>query len=327
LAVSLEGKTREIYRGFLSLRLEDVSRDGQVLLGHQLERAELVYAAEGANSQTLLSWSDYNGVTALSGDGKKVLFSVWGAAPTGQALQPAFAMLRTTDGAAAQMLGEGMPLDLSSDGRWAVVMSTDHTKLTALPTGAGQPRQIPTHGLEIVGAVWMPDGKGLLVEARTPPESDFHVYRLPDDGSKPVRFRDAPLLGPGCVSQDGRWGAARDANRRPIVVSLKDGATLSVLSGHADALPRGCAADGSLWLSQGGDHAPVRLRLFRVDVRTGKVLEERTVGPTDPSGVTGIGTIVLTPDGRHVAFTYWRSVGYLHIARGLWRPAGNESRP
>jgi eukaryotic-like serine/threonine-protein kinase len=320
LAVNLEGKTREIYRGFLNLRLEDVSRDGQVLLIHQLERSELVYAGEGASSQTLLSWSDYNVVRALSGDGKKVLFLVWGAAPTGQALQPAFAMLRTTDGAAAQMLGEGIPLALSPDGRWALVMSTDRTRLTVLPTGAGQPRQIATHGLEIGGGRWMPDGKGLLVGARTPPESDVRLYRLPDDGSKPVRVSDAPLMGPGCVSQDGRWFAVRDANRRLIIVSLRDGATLSVPSGHADALPRGWAPDGSLWLSQGGDHAPVRLQLFRVDVRTGEVLEERTVGPTDPSGVTSIEALVLTPDGRRVAFTYSRSVGYLHIARGFWRP-------
>ncbi|RPH71279.1 MAG: serine/threonine protein kinase [Myxococcaceae bacterium] len=328
LAVSLGGKTREMYRGFSNLRLEDVSRDGQVLLGHELERQELVYAGDGASSQTLLSWSDLNGVTALSGDGKKVLFLVQGAAPTGQALQPSFAMLRTTDGAAAQMLGEGIPQDLSPDGRWALVMSTDRTRLTALPTGAGQPRQIATHGLEIAGAGWMPDGKGLLVGGRTPPESDFRLYRLADDGSKPVRVSDAPLVeSGGCISQDGRWVALRDVNRQPIIVSLRDGATVSVLSGHADALPRGCAPDGSLWLSQGGDHAPARLRRFRVDVRTGKVVEERSVGPTDPSGVTSIGRLVLTPDGRHVAFTYSRSVGYLHIARGLVRPAGNESRP
>jgi hypothetical protein len=319
-AISLEGKAREIYRSFSDIRLEDVSRDGQVLLSNQLERAELVYAGEGARSQTLLSWSDWNSVAALSGDGK-VLFSVLGATPTGEALQPAFAMLRTTDGAPAQTLGEGVALDLSPEGRWALVVSSDRTRLTALPTGAGQPRPIATNGLEIRWARWMPDGKGLLVGGRTPPESDFRLYRLADDGSKPARVTDAPLTFPLQVSQDGRWVATLDSNRQLIIVSLRDGATLPIPSVFADTVPRGWAPDGSLWLSEGGDHAPVRLRLFRVDVRTGKVLEERTVSPTDPTGATTIPGLALTPDGRSVAFSYAHIVGYLYIVRGLWRPA------
>jgi hypothetical protein len=319
-AVNLEGKAREIYRSLSGIRLEDVSRDGQVLLGNYSERSELVYAGEGANAQTLLSWSDRHAVAAISRDGK-VLFSVNRAAPTGEVLNPAFAMLRTTDGAPAQTLGEGRAVDLSSDGRWALVVSTDLRGLTAVPTGAGQPRPIATHGLEIFWARWMPDGKGVLVVGRIPPDSDFRLYRLADDSSKPVRATDAPLFGRLQVSQDGRWAAALDSDRQLIVVSLRDGATLSVPSGHVDAVPRGWAPDGSLWLSQGGDHAPARLRLFRVDVHTGRVLEERTVAPTDPSGATYITNLALTPDGGSVAFTYRRIVGSLYIVRGLWRPA------
>jgi len=318
-AVSLEGKTREIYRSLSAIRLEDVGRDGQVLLTNEVERRELVYA--GASSQTLLSWSDWNGVAAISSDGK-LLFSVVGTAPTGETFYPVFAVLRTTDGAPAQTLGEGAALDLSPDGRWALVVSVDRTRLTALPTGAGQPTPIATHGLEISAARWMPDGKGLLVVGRTPPESDFRLYRLTDDDSKPVRVTDAPLSGqrPLQISQDGRQAATLDSDRQLVIVSLRDGTTLPVAAGH-DAVPRGWAHDGSLWLSEGGDHPPARLRLFRVDVRTGKVLEERSVGPTDPSGVTAIGPVVLTPDARHVAFTYVHRVGSLYIVRGLWRPA------
>jgi hypothetical protein len=167
----------------------------------------------------------------------------------------------------------------------------------------------------------MPDGKGLLVVGRTPPESDFYLYRLADDGSKPARVTEAPLGGGLRVSQDGRRAAALDSNRRLTIVSLRDGATLPIPSVFADTVPRGWAPDGSLWLSEGGDHAPVRLRLFRVDVRTGKVLEERSVGPIDPIGAAHILALALTPDGRSVAFTYRHVVGSLYIARGLWRPA------
>jgi hypothetical protein len=317
-AVSLKGKTREIYRSFSDTRLEDVSRDGQVLLTNQVERGELVYVGKSASSQTVLSWSDWNYVSALSSNGK-VLFVVYGAAQTGEGLQPAFAMLRTTDGGPAQMLGEGLPLDLSPDGRWALVVSTDLTRLTALPTGAGQPRPIATHGLEVGGARWMRDGKGLLVGGRTPPESQFRMYRLADDGSKPVRITDAALH-PLSIFPGAKWAAAVDTDYHLLVVSLKDGATLPVPSVFADSAPCGWAPDGSLWLSQGGDHAPARLRLLRVEILRGKVLEERSVGPIDPSGATGIFKVTLTPDGQGMAFTYRHVVGSLYIARGLWRP-------
>jgi len=322
LAVSLQGKTREVYRSLSTIWLEDVSKDGQVLLTNQVARGELVHSGDGASSQTLLSWSDSNAVAALSSDGK-VLFSVPRVGPTGEGLQPSLAMLRTIDGAPAQTLGEGVALDLSRDGRWALVMSADHTRLTALPTGAGQPTPIATHGLEIGQARWMPSGQGLLVIGRTPPDSDFHLYRLADDGSKPVRVTAAPLLGltPLHISQDGRWAASFDSNGRVIIVSLRDGATLSVPSGYARALPRGWAPDGSLWLSQGGDRIPPRLRLTRVDILKGRVLEERSVGPTDSSGVLAIVAPAFASDGRSMAFTYWHVLGSLYIVHGLWRPA------
>ncbi len=327
-AVSLEGKAREIYRSASPIHLEDVSKDGKVLLGNQLNHLELVYAGEGAGSPTLLSWGVVNWVAAISSDGKVLFSGAEAALSSGETSQPLFAsaMLRTTDGAPAQTLGEGVALDLSRDGRWALVVSyTDRTRLMALPTGAGQPRPIATHGLEIGLARWMPDGKGLLVVGRTPPDSDFHLYRLTDDGSKPVRITDAPLMGEFSsaelhVSQDGRLAAALDSNRRLIIVSLRDGATLSVPSAHADAVPHGWARDGSLWLGQGGDHAPARLRLFRVDIVTGKVLEERSVGPTDSTGAAAILALALTPNGRGVAFTYWHRLGSLYIVRGLWSP-------
>jgi hypothetical protein len=327
-AVSPEGKAREIYRSTSPIHLEDVSKEGLVLLSSHVSNLELVYAGEGAGPPTLLTWGYANWVAAISSDGK-VLFSAGEPAPTGEAHQPVFgifALVRTTDGAPAQTLGEGAALDLSRDGRWALVVSyADRTRLTALPTGAGEPRAIATHGLEIGWARWMPDAKGLVVIARAPPETDFRLYRLAGDGSKPVRVTDAPLMGEFTsaelhVSQDGHLAAALDPNRRLIIVSLRDGAILSVLSAHADAVPHGWAPDGSLWLGQGGDHAPARLRLFRVDIFTGKVLEERSVGPTDPTGAAAIMALALTPNGRSVAFSYWHDLGSLYIVRGLWRP-------
>jgi len=62
------------------------------------------------------------------------------------------------------------------------------------------------------------------------------------------------------------------------------------------------------------------MRLLRVDFRTGRVLEERTVSPPELAGTTTIGDLEISRSGEHTVFFYRRSLGRLLIARGLWTP-------
>jgi hypothetical protein len=54
-----------------------------------------------------------------------------------------------------------------------------------------------------------------------------------------------------------------------------------------------------------------------VDIDSGKVLEERKVGPPDPSGAATLGFLQVNGDGRDVAYTFNRFLGHLYIVRGL----------
>jgi len=54
-----------------------------------------------------------------------------------------------------------------------------------------------------------------------------------------------------------------------------------------------------------------------VDIETGKVLEERKLGPPDPSGATALAFLELSGDGREAVYTFNRSLGHLYILRGL----------
>jgi eukaryotic-like serine/threonine-protein kinase len=320
-AVSLGGKTRELYRSLSRIRLEDVGKASQVLVTNLSERLELVYAGEGGG-QTLLSWTDWNtSLAALSADGK-VLFSTAQTAPISEGQHPAWVMLRKTDGSPAQVLGEGFALDLSADGQWALVGSVDHTKLMALPTGVGQHRSIVSHGLEVLVARWIPRGKEVLVSGRAPGESLYHLYRLAGDGSTPARVGDVALIGPAPlhISPDGHWVLALGEDLKLLVVSLRDGTVFAVpRTGTEVPVPRGWSPEGNLWVTEGGLSAGARARLLRVEPRTGKLLEERSIGPADQGGATGMRDLVLTADGRQVSFTYRRDVGTLAIARGLGR--------
>ena len=318
VSVSLEKEEREIYRGLVDLRLEDVNQGGEALVSSGVYRVELVYAGERGDRQRLLSWTAINDVVAsLSSDGK-VLFSAFQPSPTPRGeLQPFWVVLRSVDGSPAQVLGTGNALDLSSDGRWALVSSLDNATLTALPTGVGQPRAIATHGLEIFWARWIPGKPNqVLAIGRTPGVDAFRLYRLPGDGSKPVLVSETPVTRSYFqVSADGLWAAASTEDLRLVIISLRDGATFPVPRTPQRTTPQRWSPEGQLWVTEEDRRGATRL--LRLEPHTGDVLEERTVGPAEREGATTIRMLAMTPDGKKLAFTYDRSLSSLFIVRGL----------
>jgi eukaryotic-like serine/threonine-protein kinase len=319
VSVSLEKEVREIYRSLLNLRLEDVNQGGEALVSVGVYRFELVYAGERGDSQRLLSWTAINDVVAAVSSDGKALFSAFQTSPTPKGeQQPYWVVLRSVDGSPAQVLGTGNPLDLSRDGRWALVSSLDNKTLTALPTGGGQPRAIATHGLEIFGARWIPGKPNeVLAMGRTPGVDAFRLFRLPADGSEPVLVSETPVTGWSHlqVSTDGLWAAAGTEDLRVVIISLRDGATFPVPRTPQRTTPWSWSPEGHLWVTEEDRRGATRL--LRIEPHTGDVLEERTVGPADLGGASNIGTLAMTPDGKKLAFTYERSVSSLFIVRGF----------
>ena len=315
-AVDMEGRARDVYRTPSDLHLDDIAADGAVLLSNQFERAEL-QSLDSSGHQVLLSWTEWvNSTAAISPDGK-VLFTVASPVltPTGQ--QPSLAVLRGVDGSPAQVLGEGEALDLSPDGRWALVRTDERDSLLALPTGAGTTRRLPLGELRVWNARWLPDGKRIIFTART----GSGLYRLheidPEQGTpRPISDVSLGTRQVLVVSPDGNLAATVDLEDRAVVIALSDGAPLRVPGLPPGSWPRGWASARQLWLTEGTD-LPTATRLFRVDIDSGKVLEERTVGPPDPSGAATLGFLQVNGDGRDVAYTFNRFLGHLYIVRGL----------
>jgi Tol biopolymer transport system component len=312
-AVGRGGLIRDVYRSTSPILLFDVAKDGRVLIANVIVRNDLVYAGDGRDPQTLLSWSDQNEVAALSAEGK-VLFTVSQRVPNSE--DNLWVVLRSKSGSPAQRLAKGRAADLSPDGRWALVDSPDSTALSAVPTGVGQARPIPTAGLHIGEARWMPDGKKVLVVGRSPRDEHFGLYLLAGDDSPALpigkaMLRDWPLR----ISRDGRWAAAMDEDLRTVIISVRDGSIRPVPGMDAGAvMPRGWAPDGTLWISgTAGFPAP----LLRLEPETGKVLETRTLRPDDPGSASLLLDVAVSPDGRQIAFSYQRWVLSLAILRGL----------
>jgi len=318
-AVDLRGRTREVYRAPSDLHLDDIASDGSVLLSNGFERSE-VQVLDPDGHHVLLSWTEWvNSAAAVSRD-RKVLFTVASQVltPTGQ--QPSVAVLRSMDGSPAQLLGEGEALDLSPDGRWALVRSDERDQLIALPTGVGTARRLPLGELRVWTARWSMDGKRVVFTARAR-SGPYRLYELdPEQGSP--RLVSETLLGarPALVlSPDGRLAAAMDLEERVVLVSLLDGTEIRVPGLPASSWPRGWASPRQLWLTEGTE-LPAATRLFRVDIGTGKVLEERRVGPPDPSGASALFYVEVADEGRSVVYTFNRYLGHLYILRGLPLP-------
>jgi hypothetical protein len=318
-AVGLSGKERIVYAASSSIELQDISPTGEVLLVDGLDRFDLSYASR-SGSQRLLSFTDANASLGAVSESGQVLFGVADPLTTEEAL---LAVLRSVDGSPPQVLGHGYPLDLSADGRWALVQSEDETQLTALPTGPGQARVFDPQGLNIRSARFLPGNTGFVAVARAPSEDAARLYVV--DGEKrtahplgEVRLstkREALYLSP-----DATVAAAVTIDNRLALISVADGAPLPVPAELAEMRPRGWSAQGQLWLGQGGISAPARMHLYKVDLRNGRTLEERTISPPELAGTTHISGVEISRSGEHVAFFYDRNLGRLIIARGLWRP-------
>jgi hypothetical protein len=315
-AVDLQGRARDVYRTPSDLHLDDIAADGSVLLRNQFERAE-VQALDSTGHQVLLSWTEWANSTAAVSADRRVLFTVASPVltPTGQ--QPSLAVLRGVDGSPAQVLGEGEAQDLSPDGRWALVRTDERDGLVALPTGAGTPRRLPLGDLKIWNARWLPDGKRILFTARAG-SGPYRLHEFDPERGTPRLVSDVPVgTRPVLVvSPDGRLAAVADLQDQVAVIAVSDGKQTRVPGLPPGAWPRGWASPRQLWLTEGAD-LPAATRLFRVDIDSGKVLEERKVGPPDTSGAATLAYIQVTGDGRDLAYTFNRFLGHLYIVRGL----------
>ena len=316
-AVDLGGHQRDLYRAPSDIHLEDVAPDGSVLLENQFERAEVAHVDRGGK-QTLLSWTDWNNTLASFSRDRRILFSVANPRPTLEGVQPALVVMRGVDGSPAQVLGNGTAQDLSPDGRWALVIDDDRRKLSAMPTGAGSARQFPTGELILLAARWFTGGERVLVSARTPTAQENHLFLVRPD-QPPRQLSEVPISSRQLlyVSPDGRLAATLDPLMQPLLVSLENGTSLRIPGLAAEVIPRGWARDGELWVTEGGDRAGAPARLARIDVSTGRMLEERRLAPVDPTGWLGTAQVAVSPDGQEVALMFGRSLGHLYVLRGL----------
>jgi eukaryotic-like serine/threonine-protein kinase len=307
-ASGLSGTWKLVYQGVYEMRLEDISRTGTVLVDAEDARRDLILVPPDGQHQRQLSWSDRTDLGALSDDGKQVVFSAFSN-------EHFFTFIEPTEGSTPLKLGQGYALALSHDGKWVVSRPDDYKEpLSILPVGPGNARTVSVDQLEVSGARWFHDGKRIAFMGRIPDEKKSRLHSLALDDGKPKRISETPVNPYSLeLSNDDRLVAAVALDGVVTLFPLDGGASIPLPELGKEVVPAGWTADGQLWVR----FRDVPSRMLRYDIATRRQVEERTISPSDPTGVSRIPIIRITPDGRTVAFDYERTLSYLYLLVGL----------
>jgi Tol biopolymer transport system component len=305
--VDLHGVQRLLLALPGALRLEDVARDGRVLLSHISVSLRLRVGSADAAVDRDLSWFTHSYVHDVSADGRRLLFQE-DAPGQGSALY-----LRDVDGSMAVRIGGFAPGAFSPDGTRIVAPSSDQDRLLVVPVREGETVELPRGAIrQFERAVWLPDGRHLLILAAD--AEGKRVFQQAVEGGPPSPVTQPIAADTFCPSPDGGRFVESDGKRLAID-SLDGGPPQAVPGDHAGHKLIRWSADGrAVFTYRPGD---LPGRLYRIDLATGGEQVVRTLLPPDPAGVWRIHPVVVTPDGRTWAYTATQTLSDLYVYSGL----------
>jgi eukaryotic-like serine/threonine-protein kinase len=311
-AVNLSGKERLLAREPGTLTLQDVARDGRVLITRDVPRVGMVGASAENRKERDLSWLDWSAPKDLSVDGKKLLFTESGEA----GLENYSTYLRGMDGSPAVRLGDGVSFALSPDGKWVLSgLPKPPVQFNLLPTGAGESKELTHDQINRLWARWFPDGKRVLF-AGDEPGKGVRLY-VQDLNSGQVKA----ITGEGvngsliAISPDGKQVALVGPDQKPAMLTVESGEIRPIAGLHAGEAPIAWTSDGrSLFVYRLGE---VPASVNKLDLATGQRKLWKQLVPPDVSGVTDISSILITSDGNDYVYEYGRTLSDLYLVNDL----------
>jgi eukaryotic-like serine/threonine-protein kinase len=307
-AVSLSGKQRSVLSVPSSLRLFDIYPDGRVLLSAGHERVGMIGTTVGDDRGHDLSWSGWTIASDISPDSKWVLFDEQSEF---SGLSYTVAM-RTVDGSPPIKLGDGTISKYTPDGKWVTaVIPSQPNHFALLPTGAGEPKDVPIAGLDSVVYVTLMADSNLILEGSVRGHA-LRCYSRSLDGG--------PLK---AVTPEGT-NLCRCSPDSHHVVAVSNAGGLSVYQldgGNAHSLPDTDSMAPIRWVD---NHSILAYRsgelpgsVFQIDVVSGKQRLIKKLAPADRAGVSQLQNVAASSDGHTLAYSYQQVLYELFVVEGL----------
>jgi serine/threonine protein kinase len=311
-AVDLSGRKRLIARVPAELTILDTTRDGRVLLKRELTRHHIKFRIADNTYEQELAWFDASLPVALSNDGKMLLFAEVGEA--GGVTYGAY--IRGTDGSPAIRLGDGQPLALSPDGKWALCAThTSTPQLVLLPTKAGKEKVLTNDSIEHLGAAWLPDGQRIIFSGSEPGHA-IRLYIQDLEGGKPKAITpDGGGTWAVLVSPNGKLAVGIGPAGKYSFFPVDGGEAYPVPGMESGDSIDGWTEDGRSFFVHNSMGLPVTIS--RIDSVTGKRTTWKQIVLGDPAGVDAIESVAITPDEKSFVYSYRRRLSDLYLAEGL----------
>lgn len=313
MAVSLAGKVRPLLDVPMGMVLQDISADGRVLVALTSSRLAMGFTRMGDKEDIDLSWHDWNSARDISSDGSSVLFE-----DASDAAGPNYAVvMRRVDARLPIRLGEGSSGSLSADGKWAAAVSiNERAQITLLPVGAGQPRTIHVTGLEHVQSGWarfLPDGQELAVNGDEPGHAArCYLVNLSTGRGRAVT-PEGLVCGP--IAPDGSFIIGKGNTAGISAFPVGGGAAKVLVAAKSNFNPVEWSHDGSSLYGYHVGEFPSRV--YTLNLATGGETTLRELKPGSPAGVVTIAPVVVTRDGKTIAYSYNQTLSVLYDVSGL----------
>jgi len=319
-AVTLNKQQRLVTRVPGSLVIFDIGKDGHVLLARADRRREVMGLVSGSAKERDLSWLDYSYPADLSADGKTLLFDeegIGGGVQYGDVQDLTYAVyIRDTDGSPAVRLGEGGASALSPDKKWVIIYTpASPAQLRLLPTGAGETKTLTNDAIAHQWARWMPDAKHFVFSGTEPGKGVRYFVQDVAGGAPKVISPEGVDALAYAISPDGQFVVGVGGDGKGYLYPIAGGDPKPVNGMEPGDIPINFSTDGhSIFLYRTGE---IPAKVYRVDLASGKKSVWKEIAPLDPTGVSTIGPVLMTPDGKTYVYGFHRTVGDLYLVEGL----------
>ena len=308
-AVTLTGAQRLISQIGGMIVMQDVARDGRVLLSTVNSRLGIFYLPPNGSAQRDLAWLDSSLVYELSNDAQSVVFV---ELSNGQGRNSAI-YLRKTDGSPAVRLGYGNRPSLSPDGKWVACIhhEGDSSGLMLLPTGAGESLFPKIGGMHFDGVEWFPDNKRVLFAGNeTGHPTRTWVYDLETGKASPL----TPEGTRGTrVSPDGRSFITLDPHKL-LLSPVNGGETKAIADLEPGESVVRWSGDGRYLFLQQREASSIKISRFEIATRR---KEPWLVLRVPEPGASFFGPLAMSADGKACASTFQRDLANLFLVKGL----------